>query len=694
MLWNALKLWKPCGLRTIRNARSNGRRRPARLELERLEDRAVPANASGTLSGIAFLDTGHTGVFNANDTLLAGVQINLTGTTSVGGSVNLTAATDPSGSFSFQNVLPGTYQLSAGPVAALLGGASIGSISAPSGVNLAAPFSLAGGQTVTQNFGFTGGLDPRFISMRLFTTETSSAFGTPGTGATPVNFRPNNVPTVSNAIADVTVPVNSANTTIDLAANFTDPDITNSQVTLNTPDGPLSLQLFDTQAPQTVANFLDYVQSGAFNNAIFTRLVSGFVLQGGGAALNAAGNDLNPIATLPPVPNEFSAANSNLFGTIAMAQSNNDPNSGTNQFFINLANNSNNLDPKKFTVFGKVAGAASLATLNKLIATTTHNESAADSFSTRLPAVDLQNLPLNNYTGTHFPTDANTSNFLTFGSISIDKHDEFLTYSVVGNTNPGLVTTSVSNERLTLSYTTGMVGTATITVQATDRFGATVQSSFNVTVTPKPPMVNSVSIAPDNPTNTTTLTATPSATDPQGFPVTFTYQWLQNGTAISGATSQVLNLTTQVSGGVHVNDKFTVQITPSDTSPSGSTLTGTTFTSNPVIIATIGPITLGFPTVNSVTITPDNPSNVTVLTANPNANDPAGNTITYTFQWLQNGSPIAGATANTLGLTSGLTVQVGDKFTVQVVPHDGVLSGATFTSNPATIATINPITLA
>ena len=135
--------------------------------------------------------------------------------------------------------------------------------------------------------------------------------------------------------------VNRAATTIDLAGHFTDPDITNSEVTFNITNGgtpeTLNVTLFDTTAPQTVANFLDYVKAGDYNNALFTRLVSGFVLQGGGLTLDSAQTGLLATPVLPAVPNKFGA--SNTADTLAMALSSGNINSGTNQFFFNLVSN-------------------------------------------------------------------------------------------------------------------------------------------------------------------------------------------------------------------------------------------------------------------------------------------------------------------------------------------------------------------
>jgi cyclophilin family peptidyl-prolyl cis-trans isomerase len=130
-------------------------------------------------------------------------------------------------------------------------------------------------------------------------------------------------------------------------------------VRLQTALGMVDIQLFDTAAPLTVANFLKYVNSGAYNNSFIHRSVPGFVIQGGGYTLDSAKIQANPISTNPPVPNEFSSSRSNLRGTIAMAKLGGDPNSATSQWFINLADNSAILGIQQnggFTVFGQVLG--------------------------------------------------------------------------------------------------------------------------------------------------------------------------------------------------------------------------------------------------------------------------------------------------------------------------------------------------
>jgi len=121
--------------------------------------------------------------------------------------------------------------------------------------------------------------------------------------------------------------------------------------------GVVDVALYDGAAPRTVANFLSYVRSGAYDGSFIHRAVPGFVVQGGGYVWTAQG--LGQINTLPPVVNEFSPERSNVRGTIAMAKVEGNPDSATSQWFFNLADNSLNLDRQNggFTVFGRVIGA-------------------------------------------------------------------------------------------------------------------------------------------------------------------------------------------------------------------------------------------------------------------------------------------------------------------------------------------------
>lgn len=128
-------------------------------------------------------------------------------------------------------------------------------------------------------------------------------------------------------------------------------------VRLQTSFGEVDIELFDASAPLTVANFLTYVNSGAYDNIFIHRSMPGFVIQSGGYAWDAS-SGVKQVAAGAPVNNEFSSTRSNLRGTIAMAKVGGDPHSATTEWFINLADNSANLDNQNggFTVFGQVTG--------------------------------------------------------------------------------------------------------------------------------------------------------------------------------------------------------------------------------------------------------------------------------------------------------------------------------------------------
>ena len=115
--------------------------------------------------------------------------------------------------------------------------------------------------------------------------------------------------------------------------------------------GPFDVELLDADAPLTVANYKAYFDD--YTNAVIHRSVSSFVVQGGG--FEWVNGQLQAIETNPPVQNEFNPDNSNVRGTLSTALLSNRPDSATNQWFINLKDNSF-LDAAKHTVFGRVIG--------------------------------------------------------------------------------------------------------------------------------------------------------------------------------------------------------------------------------------------------------------------------------------------------------------------------------------------------
>jgi peptidyl-prolyl cis-trans isomerase A (cyclophilin A) len=119
--------------------------------------------------------------------------------------------------------------------------------------------------------------------------------------------------------------------------------------------GDFEVNLFDKTTPETVKNFLAYVNAEAYTDSIIHRSVPGFIVQGGGFTYSGK-LPLNAVTQLKAVVNE--PVFSNRRGTIAMAKIGGNPNSATSQWFFNLKDNSTQLDNQNggFTVFGEVTG--------------------------------------------------------------------------------------------------------------------------------------------------------------------------------------------------------------------------------------------------------------------------------------------------------------------------------------------------
>jgi len=125
-------------------------------------------------------------------------------------------------------------------------------------------------------------------------------------------------------------------------------------VLIETPLGNIELELLEEAAPKTVANFLNYIQNDRYDKTIIHRSVPDFIIQGGGFSFNDG--TVTGVTTFAAVENEFKVSNTR--GTVAMAKIGDQPDSATSQWFINLADNSGNLDGQNggFTVFARVIG--------------------------------------------------------------------------------------------------------------------------------------------------------------------------------------------------------------------------------------------------------------------------------------------------------------------------------------------------
>ena len=239
----------------------------------------------------------------------------------------------------------------------------------------------------------------------------------------------------------------------------------------------LDMALFSNRTPITRQNFLKYVSDGDYVNSFIHRSSPGFVIQGG--ASNIINGSIGSIPTDPPILNEFGI--SNTLGTISMAKLGGNPNSATSQWFVSLGANTDILDPQNggFTVFGRM---------------TRSTLANAQIFG------DPSTFPIFNYGGvynelpllyTHVPPNRLIGEFILFPSVALVPipvgeagESATLSYTIVSNSNPAVVTTSIQpGGILNLSPVARQTGSTSVKVRATDSVGNTVENSFTLAVT-------------------------------------------------------------------------------------------------------------------------------------------------------------------------------------------------------------------
>lgn len=319
-------------------------------------------------------------------------------------------------------------------------------------------------------------------------------------GAQALVVKPNVGPVVGNPMPNYDQYLQTTRL-IDLSPYFSDPD-SSSAARLTTPFGAFTVTLDGQQAPATVANFLNYINSGRYftidptngqRAASFVhRLVNNFVMQGGGfigtVNPNGSGNvQATQVLTFPPVENEPFISNTR--GTIAMAKLSGDSNSATSQWFINLADNSANLDAQNggFTAFGHVVGNG-MSVVDTISGLTEYNfGSPFDS----LPVRDYQS-----------PNAVQVPNLVSITEIVPASP---LTYSASSD-NPGVATVSTSDGNLLVNAL--QLGTANITVTGYDLDGAgPVSQTFTVNIITAPGRVRNISTRVNFPNGDEALTA-------------------------------------------------------------------------------------------------------------------------------------------------------------------------------------------
>ncbi len=272
-------------------------------------------------------------------------------------------------------------------------------------------------------------------------------------------------PELFQPLPALTLAPGAAPAPIPLTQHLRDPDVPGSAVRItvrigHTQSGVIDIALHDAQAPLTVANFLAYVADGRYAANFIHRSVPGFIIQNGGFRfLNDTTFDLVP--AFPAVLNEPGA--SNLRGTLAMAKLGNNPDSATNQWFINLANNSANLDAQNggFTVFAHVLGNG-MAVADAIAAIPRFNVSNVHPAWTDIPltTASLQR---------QFFIETNAARIAP------------LAFTATSDA-PALVAATLAHGVLSLAPSSTLAGTTTIRLTATDLEGSSLQTAFNVTV--------------------------------------------------------------------------------------------------------------------------------------------------------------------------------------------------------------------
>jgi cyclophilin family peptidyl-prolyl cis-trans isomerase len=485
-VWDRLQNRKPA-------PRGNSHARSVRPRLESLEDRLTPTTqvfANGVLTGLVTAPGGTVG--------LPGIGVTLTGTTTTGRTIDVNATTNAAGQYTFTDMLPGTYSVTRGgtPDFFTTGGQTLLS-------NIVIP---QGGVSNGNNLS-VGGLNASHVSLALFLSGPSAAHTSlpAGGGGTAAAFT---LDLAGNPISNTGV-AKGATSFVDLASNFFDPDTTNTTVTFNTTLGTFNVNLLDTSAPETVTNFLNYIQAGDYNNGLFHRLSNlaqttamnpvltpNQVLQAGGFQVTTDTStpaNVTAITTTPgfqPISNEFSAANPNVAGTLAMARGSS-PNSATSQFFFNLSDNSSALGGSNgggFAVFGSI-DPTKLSLLQGLIQNTTYTPTdvSTATSNTALVTVPLKNgfTPANN-----FPTGATVNDLLVINSVTVPTAPTgHLSYSILSNSNQSVATVTLGANTTTSNFSAnqlkivaGQAGSTVITLQIQDNRGETVTKQFTITV--------------------------------------------------------------------------------------------------------------------------------------------------------------------------------------------------------------------
>lgn len=446
---------------------------------------------------------------------------------------------------------------------------------------------------------------------------------------------------------------------LDLTTFFRDPD-TSRAAKLRTTLGDLNLRLFPELAPQAVENFMGYVSRGLYNNVVFHRSIDNFVIQAGSrVAASYSTQAFETIGKLPSPRNEPGL--SNLRGTISAAKiggrdslytgANNTtmsrgeahgyvglPDSASNDFFLNLSDNSDNLDHQNggFTVYGQLA-ASSLMVMDQIAARPTATYGRDDPAERNKPILDFRLA-----TFADFPMDAATAPTEIDNRLAIRIVDATATSPLVARVSssvPAVCEASIQGARLIISAKGE--GTANLSLEIEDLDGrAAVGSPFSIAVE-----VTSNFTAPSITRQPLPLVVGPTqnaefSVIASGGPG-LTYQWYRNSVALANETGSKIVLP---SSNASRAGSYRVEISAGGQSLS-SREASLSIASKPLFAA---PLPSSYPT--TLIVEAGKPIELEL---------PAEAAPAATFSWTRNARAVTGQTAAKLRITSATLTDAG-----------------------------------
>lgn len=518
---------------------------------------------------------------------------------------------------------------------------------------------LPAGLTFDSNSGFISGT-PQIGG--LFVCPMTATFNDGWTATQNLTLRiiyPDAAPTLPETFTTRSMPP-GGNATIALSDLFADKD-TEQALRITTNLGSFDIVLYATETPLTVANFMAYVNAGDYVNSVFHRNSPGFVLQGGGYKPASTSNldDFDEVTRRASPLNEPGI--SNKVGTIALAKGS-DPNSGTHDFFINMADNTglDSVSSGSFTAFARVAGfsgpSTSRTTLDAILALPGRSDyninllpsggttrTSTNPISGNLGAGTIW--PINDVSA---PSTIDNTKMVQITSIT---PLDVLTYEITTPPDSGIATAAIVGNNFVITGVTE--GPTTVTITATDVDGRNGMTGHTASQTITVNVVSGYAL-PVIDQQPASVAVNPGATANFGVSATgpnLTYQWRRNGVILPGKNSSGLSLTNVTAAD---QGTYTVKV---------SNFMGSVISDGTAILTVNSPADITSPSVAQSVSRNFHASAALSVTATGSG--------TLNYQWkkgstnVTNNTRISGANGPTLTITGLELVDAGD-YTVEV----------------------------